>query len=128
MVVTLANVYGLEMSLAHARTLVSSIAEAAGWMTASVGLGYLLTSVFKGLTVGKSTLITALPQGAAAGFGSYIVGQASSYYFEHGSSWGSEGPKVVVQRLLESTDKDSIIEQLKAEIGKKLLVNRHAVK
>lgn len=128
MIVTLANVYGLEMSLAHARTLVSSIAQAAGWMTASVGLGYLMMSLFKGLTVSQSTLITALPQGAAAGFGSYIVGQAAAYYFEHGSSWGSEGPKAVVQRLLATTDKDSIIEQLKAEIGKKLLVNRHAVK
>jgi small GTP-binding protein len=128
MIVTLANVYGLEMSLAHARTLVSSIAQAAGWMTASVGLGYLVTSLFKGLTVGKSTLITALPQGAAAGYGSYIVGKAASYYLEHGSSWGSEGPKVVVQRLLATTDKDSIIEQLKEEIGKKLLLNRHATK
>lgn len=130
MIVTLANVYGLEMSLKHARKLVQSIGEAAGWMTAGVGigfgLGYLATSLLKGLTVGKATLITALPQGAAAGYGSYIVGQAATYYFEHGSSWGSEGPKAVVQRILSTTDKNSIIEQLKEEIGKKLLLNRHA--
>ena len=72
--------------------------------------------------------MTALPQGAAAGFGAYIVGQAAIHYFEHGSSWGTEGPKVVVERLLQTIDKDSIMQQLKQELGKKLLLNRHAAK
>ena len=38
-------------------------------------------------------VLTALPQGAAAGYGSYIVGQAARYYFEHGASWGEQGPE-----------------------------------
>jgi hypothetical protein len=77
----------------------------------------------KGLTFGKSTLITAVPQGLAAGFGSYIVGQAAKYYFEHGSSWGGESPKEVARRILSQTNKLSVIERLKGEIGKRLANN-----
>ena len=39
------------------------------------------TSFFKGMTFGGSTVLSALPQGAAAGYGAYIVGQAARYYF-----------------------------------------------
>ena len=67
-----------------------------------------------------------MPQGAAAGFGSYVVGQSAKYYFEHGSSWGGDSPKVVVQRILEETDKQSVLEHLKDEIKKKMQINAHA--
>ena len=71
-------------------------------------------------------MLTALPQGAAAGYGSYIVGQAAKYYFEHGASWGGEAPKAVVTRILEATDKQSVLERLKAEINAKLRLNKYA--
>ena len=82
----LAAVYGLSMSRNHASRLAASIAQAAGLMTASVLASTAAMSLLKGLTLGKSTLITAVPQGLAGGFGSYIVGQAAQYYFEHGAS------------------------------------------
>jgi small GTP-binding protein len=126
MVATLANVYGLNMSWMHARKLASSIGQAAGWMTASVAATTIAASVFKALTVGYGTLFTALPQGAAAGYGSYIVGQAAHYYFEHGSSWGGESPKAVVQRILANTDKESVLARLRAEITSKLSLNRYS--
>ena len=125
MIVTLAAVYGLEMSTAHAKELAVSIAKAAGLMTVSVAASSVLMSLLKGVTLGKSTLITAVPQGLAAGFGSYIVGEAAQYYFEHGSSWGGESPKAVAQRILNRTDKQSVLERLKAEIAKKLHINRY---
>jgi GTPase len=125
MIVTLAAVYGLEMSTAHAKELAISIAKAAGLMTVSVAASSVLMSLLKGVTLGKSTLITAVPQGLAAGFGSYIVGEAAQYYFEHGSSWGGESPKAVAQRILNKTDKQSVLERLKAEIAKKLHINRY---
>jgi hypothetical protein len=118
-------VYGLEMSTTHAKDLAISIAKAAGLMTVSVAASSVLMSLLKGVTLGKSTLITALPQGLAAGFGSYIVGEAAQYYFEHGSSWGGESPKAVAQRILNRTDKQSVLERLKAEIAKKLHINRY---
>ena len=70
-------------------------------------------------------MLSALPQGAAAGYGSYIVGQAARYYFEHVASWGEQGPKQIVTRILDNTDKRSVIEHLKDEIRQKIAANRH---
>jgi small GTP-binding protein len=128
MVVTLGKVYGIEITTQNARDLTTSILKAAGWvMLSEVAVSYT-SSFFKAVTGGWGTLLTALPQGAAAGYGSYIVGQAARYYFEHGASWGQQGPKRVVSRILENTDKQSIIQRLKEEIKKKITLNRYAGK
>lgn len=126
LVATLAHIYGLQMSWMHARQLVATIAKAAGWLLVAEAGIHLLSMTFKGLTLGYGAILTAVPQGAAAGYGSYIVGQAARFYFEHGASWGSEGPKAVVQRLLEETDKQSVIDRLKDEIRQRLQFNPHA--
>ncbi len=126
MVVTLGQIYGIPMTLANARSLVTAIAKAAGWVVMAEALTHVASSLFKGLTLGTGTVLTALPQGAAAGYGSFIVGQAAKYYFEHGASWGGEAPKTVVSRILEKTDKQSVLQKLKEEIRKKIRVNRHA--
>lgn len=123
MIGTLAAVYGFSLSRTHASRLAASIAQAAGLMTAGVMASSVLMSLLKGLTFGKSTLLTAVPQGLAGGFGSYIVGQAAQYYFEHGASWGGESPKSVAQRILAKTDKASVLDRLKGEIGKRLRSN-----
>lgn len=126
MIATLANVYGLEISVSRARELAISIAKAAGW----VMLGEVVTSygssLLKGVSLGAAAPLVALPQAAAAGYGSYIVGNAARIYFEQGASWGGSGPKSVVLRVLENTDKASVISDLKTEIKKKLTRNRHA--
>jgi GTP-binding protein Era len=123
MIGTLAAVYGLSLSRTHASRLAASIAQAAGLMTVSVLATTAAMSLLKGLTLGKSTLLTAVPQGLAGGFGSYIVGQAAQYYFEHGASWGGESPKSVAQKILAKTDKASVMQRLKGEIGKRLASN-----
>lgn len=128
MIGTLAAVYGLSMSRTHASRLAASIAQAAGLMTAGVLASSALMSVLKGLTFGKSTLLTAVPQGLAGGFGSYIVGQAAQYYFEHGGSWGSESPKTVAHRILATTDKASVLDRLRSEITKRLASNPYGRK
>jgi small GTP-binding protein len=128
MVVTLGNIYGIEITTANARELITSILKAAGWvMLSEVAVSYT-SSFFKAITGGWGTVLTALPQGAAAGYGSYIVGQAARYYFEHGASWGQQGPKRVVTRILENTDKKSVLQRIKEEIKAKLAVNRYAGK
>jgi uncharacterized protein (DUF697 family) len=126
MVATLAHIYGLEMTWMHARTLAASIAKAAGWAMLAEAGTHVAAITFKALTLGYGTVLTALPQGAAAGYGSYIVGQAAKYYFEHGSSWGAQGPKAVVQKILDQTDKHSVLERLKDEIRRKMTRNPHA--
>ena len=126
MVVTLAHVYGMSLTWINARRLIESILKAAGWVMLGEMATHLAASLFKGLTFGSGTALTALPQGAAAGYGSYIVGQAAKYYFEHGASWGGEAPKAVVTRILAATDKRSVLERLKAEINAKLHLNPYA--
>ena len=126
MVITLAHIYGIEMTWVNARKLVGAIFRAAGWVMLSELTTHLASWALKTATLGFGALLTALPQGAAAGYGSYIVGQAARYYFEHGASWGGESPKSVVQRILRETDKESVIDHLKDEIKQKLLKNRYS--
>jgi small GTP-binding protein len=126
MVVTLGRIYGISISTANARSLATSIAKSAGLVTVFEVMVSWASSAFKALTVGMGTVVTAVPQGAAAGFGSYIVGQAARYYFQHGASWGNQSPKQVVSQILENTDKQSVLDRLKSEILQKLSVNRHA--
>ncbi|TWU28107.1 YcjF family protein [Bythopirellula polymerisocia] len=126
MVATLGKIYGMNITTSNARALVTSILKAAGWVMLSEAVVSYASSVFKALTVGVGTLATALPQGAAAGYGSYIVGQAARYYFQHGASWGDESPKQVITQILANTDKESVLERLKTEIGKKISLNRYA--
>ncbi len=128
MVASLGQVYGFPITTANARELVTSILKAAGWLMLGEAVVSFGSSLFKGITFGGSTVLTALPQGAAAGYGSYLVGQAARYYFEHGASWGAEGPKSVVEKILANTDKRSVIDRLKGEIRKKIAGNRHASK
>jgi small GTP-binding protein len=125
MVVTLGRIYGISISMNNGRSLASSIAKSAGLVTVFEALVSWASSAFKALTVGFGSVLTHIPQGAAAGFGSYIVGQAARYYFQHGASWGDQSPKQVVSQILENTDKQSVLQHLKSEILKKLAVNRH---
>ncbi|MEM9411699.1 MAG: GTP-binding protein [Planctomycetota bacterium] len=125
MLVTLSKVYGLNFSMAQARDLSKAITKAAGVFAmgelTSWGLSWI-----KAVTVSLATAITAIPQGAAAGFSSYIIGQAAKRYFEQGGSWGHESAKSVVADILKNTDKDSVLSHLKDEIRRKLDWNRHA--
>ncbi|UUO08161.1 GTP-binding protein [Blastopirellula sp. J2-11] len=126
MVWHLAHIYGIEMTWANAEKLVKSIFQAAGWVTLGELTTHAIMWSLKAVTLGWGSVLTVLPQGAAAGYGSYIVGQSAKYYFEHGASWGSEGPKSVVQKILDKTDRKSVIQNLRDEILKKLRINQHA--
>lgn len=120
MVVTLADIYGLPMSRRNAAGLIRDILFSAGWVTAGEWVTHFVANAMKATSVGASTILTAVPQGLAAGYGSYIVGQASKFYLQHGASWGDAGPKTVVRRILDSAEKDSIMEKLRDEIGSKI--------
>jgi len=126
MVVTLGRIYGVDVTTSNARELITSILKAAGWVMLSEAVVSYASSVFKALTVGFGSVATALPQGAAAGYGSYIVGQAARYYFQHGASWGDASPKQVITQILENTNKESVLRELKEEIKKKISLNPYA--
>ena len=85
-------------------------------------------SAFKLITGTLGTALTMLPQGAAAGFTSYIIGRSAKHYFEQGGSWGAGSAKTVVKDILATTNKDSVVAHLKDEIKSRLSLNRHADK
>jgi GTPase len=120
MVGTLADIYGLPMSRRNAAGLIRDILFSAGWVTAGEWVTHFVANAMKATSVGASTILTAVPQGLAAGYGSYIVGQASKFYLQHGASWGDAGPKTVVRRILDNAERDSIMEKLRDEIGSKI--------
>lgn len=120
MVATLGDIYGLPMSRRNASRLIREILLSAGWVTLGEWITHLVANAMKATTFGAATLVTALPQGLAAGYGSYIVGQAAKYYLEHGASWGDAGPKNVVRRILENAENDSVLEKLRDEVSRKI--------
>ena len=124
MLATLSKVYGLSFSMGQARALAKTIG-AAGGVYALGEIASAGASFFKLVTGTLGTALTLIPQGAAVGFGSYIIGQAAKRYFEQGGSWGSGSAKSVVKEILANTDKDSVVSHLKDEIRQKLDWNRH---
>lgn len=125
-IAALGKVYDIKMTRRNAAKLIKAIVMAAGWVTLSQVATHLGASFIKGITAGTGTIVTAPVQGAAAGYGSYIVGQAAKYYLEHGASWGGKSPKAVVADIIANTDKDSVIQKLKDEVRKKIKRNPHA--
>ena len=101
MVVHLSKVYDLPLSKREAGSLVSVIAAEAAALIGTIGL---------------STLVTAGAQGAIAYYSTYVVGQIAAEYLAKGKSWGEGGPKAVVREILDSLDRDTVLEQARKEI------------
>ncbi len=126
MIFHLARVYGMELTWENALGLAVSIGKSAGLVLGGELTGHLIAWAGKTLSFGYATPLTALVQGPIAAFSSYVVGQASRYYFEQGASWGSEGPKRAVTRILNSIDRESVLHRFKEEIRRRLRTNPHA--
>lgn len=120
MVVHLSKVYDLPLSRREAGSLVSVIAaEAAALMGAVWGL-HFVSSALKVGTAGMSTIVTAGTQGAIAYYSTYVVGQIAAKYLSKGKSWGDGGPKQVVNEILDSLDRDTVLRDAKKEIQARL--------
>lgn len=120
MVVHLARVYGMSVSRGEAGQLIKTIGAQMALLMAAVWTVNLTASALKLGSAGLSTLLTAATQGAVGYYTTYIVGQAAQRYFAQGRSWGSDGPKRVVEQILESVDRDSILRQAREEIRLRL--------
>ncbi|HRD67748.1 MAG TPA: DUF697 domain-containing protein, partial [Candidatus Competibacter sp.] len=80
----------------------------------------LVAAALKGVSLGLSTVVTAGAQGAVAWYGTYVVGKAAEQYFAQGKSWGEGGPKRVVQDILDSLDRESLLAQARDDILSRL--------
>ena len=120
MVVHLSRVYGLPLSRKEAGSLVGVIAAEAAAIMATVWAIHLGSSALKLGTAGFSTMATAVAQGAVAYYSTLIVGRVAADYLAKGKSWGESGPKKVVQNILDSLDRDTVLSDARREIQARL--------
>jgi hypothetical protein len=130
MILTLSRLYGISMTQQGAIGLLQKIAISMGGLTASELLATLGLSSLKGLlgisapaTGGVSLapyLSVAVTQASVAGVSTYGIGQVTKFYLAQGASWGPDGPKAVVSRILSSMDETSILNRIKGELGARL--------
>jgi small GTP-binding protein len=108
---------GMVMHLSHVYDL--PLSEAAALM-GTVWALHFVSSALKVGTAGLSTVVTAGAQGAIAYYSTYVVGQIAAEYLAKGKSWGEGGPKTVVQEILDSLDRDTVLREARKEIQARL--------
>lgn len=137
-ILTLSKLYGIPMTQAGAIDLLQKIALSMGGITASELLANLGLSSLKGLlglaapASGGASLApyisVAITQAGVAGFSSYAIGQVTKAYLANGASWGPDGPKAVVSRIIASLDETTIMGRIKEELQEKLFKVRGRVR
>lgn len=120
MVLHLSRLYGLPLTRSEAGSLVTVIATQMTVLMGTVWAAHLISAALKAGTGGLSTVLTAGAQGAVAYYGTYLVGRVAERYFAQGKSWGPGGPKAVVQEILESVDRDSILSQARDDLARRV--------
>jgi GTPase len=120
LVAHLSRLYGLPLNRSEAGSLVTVIATQMTLLMGTVWLAHVVSAALKATTGGLSTVLTAGAQGAVAYYGTYMVGRVAERYFAQGKSWGAGGPKAVVQEILESVDRDSVLAQARQDLAARL--------
>jgi GTP-binding protein Era len=123
LVMHLSRVYGLPLSRAEAGKLLATIAAQLAALMGAIWGVHLVASALKGASAGLSTLVTAGAQGALAWYATTLIAMAAQHYLAAGKSWGESGPKRVVQQIVESLDRDSILREARGEILSRLRRN-----
>ncbi len=116
-------IYGTDFTLKNAQNMVLEILRAWG-LTAAAEYGlHVAADLLRTVTFGTSTVITAVPQGLAAAWSTYVVGNAANIYFRD-AGWGGRSPKDIVQDILAGAEKEKtsilgpVRDQLKAKFGR----------
>ena len=120
MVVHLSRVYDLPLSSKEAGSLVKVIVAESAALMGTVWALHFVSSALKVGTAGLSTIVTAGAQGAVAYYSTYVVGQVAANYLGEGKSWGEGGPKHVVKQILDSLDRDTVLQDARREIHARL--------
>lgn len=138
LILTLSRLYGISLSQQGAIELLQKILISMGTVTATELLGIFGLGSLKGL-LGAAAPATggvslapyvpiALTQASIGGIASYRIGQISKVYLANGATWGPDGPKAVVDRILASLDEASILSRIKEELKTKLEAQRWNVR
>ncbi|AFY33059.1 GTP-binding protein [Calothrix sp. PCC 7507] len=126
LILGLSKLYGISMTEAGAVQLLQKIALSMGGIGASELLANLGLSGLKTLlgisapvTGGASLgpyLTVALTQASVAGVSTYGIGQVTKAYLANGATWGPDGPKAVITKILATLDETSILNRIKDEL------------
>lgn len=130
LILTLSRLYGMPMTQTAAIGLLRKMAISMGGVTASEFLANLGLSSLKTL-LGMSTIATgglsigtyvsvALAQGGVAGISTHVIAQTTKVFLANGATWGPEGPKAVINRILDSLDETSILSRIRVELLQKI--------
>jgi len=120
MVLHLGNIYGFRLSKREASKLLLTIsAQMLLLMSAYWGVN-MVSSAMKTVSVGMSAVLTASAQGTLAWYATYVTGRAAETWFAKGKSWGTEGPKETINDILDSLDRDSILQAARTDIVSRL--------
>jgi GTP-binding protein Era len=116
MVIHLGKVYGFVLSRREASKLLLTIsAQMLLLMGAYWGVN-MVSAAMKTISAGMSTALTAGAQGALAWYATYVTGVAAESWFAKGKSWGSAGPRETINEILDSLDRDSILQSARSDI------------
>jgi small GTP-binding protein len=116
MVIHLGQVYGHRPSRREASRLLMTIAaQLLALMGAYWGVN-LASSALKGLSAGATTVLTGAAQGALAWYATFVTGKAAEAWFAGGKDWGPGGPKATVRDILDSLDRESLLQEARRDI------------
>ncbi|MBD2597116.1 DUF697 domain-containing protein [Nostoc spongiaeforme FACHB-130] len=130
LILGLSKLYAIPMTEAGAVKLLQRIALSMGGigvseLLANLGLSGLKTLLgisapaTAGVTLAPYVTV-ALTQAGVAGVSSYGIGQVTKAYLANGATWGPEGPKAVISKILANLDEASILNRIKDELQLKL--------
>lgn len=134
LILGLSKLYGFSMTEAGAVQLLQKIALSMGGIGASELLANLGLSGLKTLlgisataTAGAALgpyISVAITQAGVAGVSSYGIGQVTKVYLANGATWGPDGPKAVINRILANLDETSILNRIKDELFHKVKLKK----
>jgi uncharacterized protein (DUF697 family) len=116
MIKAIGEVYGFTPTLKNTQALALEIGKAMGLLGIAEAATHVVAGVLEVSTFGLANLLTAVPQGAVAGWSSLVVGKACIEYYSHNGSWGGQDPKIVLKRVLDEVDKESVMANIKEHI------------
>src|SRR6476469_1744456 len=118
---SLSRLYGLPMTGYEAGKLWQTIfSSAGGVLLGELGSSFLLgfgkSAAAAAPQIGFSTFAgVAVTQASLAAYGTYAVGRAAQVYLEKGCTWGPLGQDTVIQEILATIERNTIIDRLQQE-------------
>ncbi|HEY9762162.1 MAG TPA: GTP-binding protein [Trichocoleus sp.] len=129
MIRSLSKLYGFPITNYRASQLWSAILRSSGGLLlgelAGMALGAGKTTAALFSLSGSPASLTALgsalvAQAGTAGYGTYVVGQATKHYLEQGCTWGPEGMSRVMQTILAESKTSTTLARLRQTLQTQL--------